>query len=50
VLSKPLNIKPDFNLEKLEQNLRLRKYFVAPEANWGPKARATGAKKDDAKK
>lgn len=45
ILSKPLEIKPDFNMEKLEQNKKLRKYFVAPEANWGPKARATGGSK-----
>lgn len=44
ILQKPLEIEPDFNMEKLEQNKKLRKYFVAPEANWGPKARATGGK------
>ena len=50
ILSKPLEIKPDFNMEKLEQNKKLRKYFVAPEANWGPKARATGKKVEETKK
>lgn len=51
ILKKPIECKPDFDTEKLAQKeKKLRKYFVAPEANWGPKPRATGASVPVAKK
>lgn len=48
-LSKEIKFKPDFNTENLEKSKKLGKYFVAPEPNWGPKARATGKKQEEKK-
>ncbi len=44
ILSKPLTIKPNFDVDQLGESKRklLRKYFTPTEPNWGPKARATG--------
>jgi len=44
-MKKPITVKPDFNTENLKDKKKLGKYFVALEANWGPKPRATGGKK-----
>ena len=48
ILSKEIKHKPNFDIEIAKQNLKsdkqLKKYFTPTEANWGPKARATGKK------
>jgi len=45
-MQKPITVKPDFNTANLKEKKKLGKYFVATEANWGPKPRATGGKKE----
>ena len=44
-MMKPITVEPSFNTEGLVIEKK-GKYFVALEANWGPKARATGGKKN----
>ena len=53
ILESEIKHKPNFDKDEVQQQLTnkrlLRKYFVPPEANWGPKARATGGKKEKKK-
>lgn len=49
ILSLPVVHKPDFEFkEEVVENKQklLRKYFTPTEPNWGPKPRATGAKRE----
>ena len=47
-MTKEIKYKPNFDVEQVKENQQhkklLRKYFTPTEANWGPKARATGKK------
>ncbi len=48
ILAKPIEHQPNFSVEQVavanNNKKLLRKYFTPSEANWGPKARATGSK------